>query len=65
LHDLRSGDGVWRTAHAAGDGNARAQGKEVLLKVTQCGVCHSDVHLHDGYFDMGGGVKAPVRAPLR
>jgi len=40
------------------------QGKEVLLKVTQCGVCHSDVHLHDGYFDMGNGVKAPVRAPL-
>jgi D-arabinose 1-dehydrogenase-like Zn-dependent alcohol dehydrogenase len=42
----------------------KPQGKEVLLKVTQCGVCHSDVHLHDGYFDMGNGVKAPVRAPL-
>jgi D-arabinose 1-dehydrogenase-like Zn-dependent alcohol dehydrogenase len=42
----------------------KPQGKEVLLKVTQCGVCHSDVHLHDGYFDMGGGNKAPVRAPL-
>jgi len=42
----------------------KPQGKEVLLKVTQCGVCHSDVHLHDGFFDMGGGNKAPVRAPL-
>lgn len=40
------------------------QGKEVLLQVTQCGVCHSDVHLHDGYFDMGNGNKAPVRAQM-
>jgi alcohol dehydrogenase/propanol-preferring alcohol dehydrogenase len=33
------------------------QGSEVLLKVGSCGVCHSDVHLHDGYFDLGGGVR--------
>ena len=38
------------------------QGTEVLLKVTHCGVCHSDVHIHDGYFDMGGGNKLDVRA---
>ena len=31
------------------------EGTEVLLKVRFCGVCHSDVHLHDGYFDLGGG----------
>ena len=31
------------------------QGKEVLLKTVACGVCHSDVHIHDGYFDLGGG----------
>ncbi len=30
------------------------QGTEVLLQVGSCGVCHSDVHLHDGYFDLGG-----------
>jgi D-arabinose 1-dehydrogenase-like Zn-dependent alcohol dehydrogenase len=35
-------------------------GKQVLLKVTHCGVCHSDVHLHDGHFDMGGGNKLDV-----
>ena len=29
------------------------QGSEVLLRVATCGVCHSDVHLHDGYFDLG------------
>lgn len=40
------------------------QGKEVLLRVTRCGVCHSDVHIHDGYFDMGGGAKAPIRSKL-
>ena len=32
-------------------------GTEVLLKVHHVGVCHSDVHLHDGYFDLGGGKK--------
>jgi D-arabinose 1-dehydrogenase-like Zn-dependent alcohol dehydrogenase len=28
-------------------------GSEVLLRVAACGVCHSDVHLRDGYFDLG------------
>ncbi len=37
------------------------QGSEVLLEVTHCGVCHSDVHFHDGYFDVGGGEKLDVR----
>ena len=36
------------------------QGTEVLLKVTNCGVCHSDVHIHDGFFDLGGGNKLPL-----
>ncbi|MBU6443551.1 MAG: alcohol dehydrogenase [Alphaproteobacteria bacterium] len=35
-------------------------GTEVLLKVEYSGVCHSDVHLHDGYFDLGGGNKLPL-----
>jgi len=37
-------------------------GSEILLKVTHCGVCHSDVHIHDGHFDMGGGNQLDVRA---
>ena len=37
-------------------------GDEVLLQVTGCGVCHSDLHIHDGYFDMGGGRKADLTA---
>ena len=32
-------------------------GGEVLLKVLAAGVCHSDLHLSDGYFDLGGGRK--------
>lgn len=28
---------------------------EVLVKVTAAGVCHSDLHIHDGYYDLGGG----------
>ena len=37
-------------------------GTEVVMRVTHCGVCHSDVHLHDGYFDLGGGRKADLSA---
>jgi D-arabinose 1-dehydrogenase-like Zn-dependent alcohol dehydrogenase len=33
------------------------QGSEVLLRVSHCGVCHSDVHVHDGYFSLGEGQK--------
>jgi D-arabinose 1-dehydrogenase-like Zn-dependent alcohol dehydrogenase len=33
------------------------KGTEVLLKLKFCGVCHSDVHIRDGYFDMGGGKR--------
>ncbi|MGI9386628.1 MAG: alcohol dehydrogenase, partial [Methyloligellaceae bacterium] len=28
-------------------------GTEVVIKIHHCGVCHSDVHLQDGYFDLG------------
>ncbi len=31
------------------------QGTEVLLRVKACGVCHSDIHLWKGGFDLGGG----------
>ena len=30
------------------------KGDEVLLRVEAAGVCHSDVHIWDGYFDLGG-----------
>ena len=32
-------------------------GTEVLLRVKAAGVCHSDVHIQQGYFDLGGGKK--------
>ena len=32
-------------------------GSEVVLRVGSCGLCHSDVHLHEGYFDLGNGQK--------
>ena len=38
------------------------KGTEVLVRITRCGVCHSDVHLHDGYFGLGGDKKLDVRA---
>lgn len=33
------------------------KGSEVLLRVIAAGVCHSDLHIWDGYYDIGGGQK--------
>src|ERR1051325_10285926 len=40
------------------------KGSEVLLEVHHAGVCHSDVHIHDGYFDLGAGNRLPLKLPL-
>ena len=32
---------------------------EALVKITRAGLCHSDLHIHDGFFDFGE-VKQPV-----
>jgi alcohol dehydrogenase, propanol-preferring len=36
-------------------------GTQVLLATLRCGVCHSDLHIQDGYFDIGGGKQLDVR----
>ena len=45
------------------------QGTEVLIKVTHAGLCHSDLHFYEGFYDLGNdkrfyvkdrGVKLPV-----
>ena len=36
------------------------QGGEVLVRVVASGVCHSDLHFWDGFFDMGHGRKADL-----
>ena len=38
------------------------QGTEVLVRVSHCGVCHSDVHLQDGYFELGDDRRLDVRS---
>ncbi len=30
-------------------------GQEVLVKIEAAGVCHSDLHIREGFFDLGGG----------
>jgi D-arabinose 1-dehydrogenase-like Zn-dependent alcohol dehydrogenase len=44
----------------------RPTGEEVLVEVEVCGVCHSDVHVWDGYFDLGHGrqMNFGARLPL-
>ena len=36
------------------------RGTEVLVRVERAGVCHSDLHIWHGYFDLGGGKKFEV-----
>ena len=35
-------------------------GTEVLLRVTAAGICHSDLHILDGFFDLGEGKRAEL-----
>jgi D-arabinose 1-dehydrogenase-like Zn-dependent alcohol dehydrogenase len=32
-------------------------GREILVRIERCGLCHSDLHIQDGYADLGGGKK--------
>ncbi len=35
----------------------KPEGAAVLLRVLAAGVCHSDIHIWEGYYDIGGGKK--------
>jgi D-arabinose 1-dehydrogenase-like Zn-dependent alcohol dehydrogenase len=39
----------------------RPRGTEVLVRITRSGVCHSDLHIWDGYFELGGGRRFYVK----
>jgi len=36
------------------------QGFEVLVRIERCGVCHSDLHMQDGYFRLAGDKKLDI-----
>jgi len=36
------------------------RGAEVLVRIEACGVCHSDLHIWSGSFDLGGGKRATL-----
>ena len=38
---------------------------QVLLRVSACGVCHSDIHIADGYFDLGQGQKLDLAPAVK
>lgn len=38
------------------------RGSEILLRIAACGVCHSDLHLQDGHFDLGQGKTLDVKS---
>jgi alcohol dehydrogenase, propanol-preferring len=35
-------------------------GTEVLVEITHCGVCHTDLHFWDGEFNLGRGKKVTL-----
>jgi D-arabinose 1-dehydrogenase-like Zn-dependent alcohol dehydrogenase len=35
----------------------KPQGRQVLVRIERCGLCHSDLHIQDGYADLGGGKR--------
>lgn len=39
-------------------------GHQVLVRIERCGLCHSDIHLQDGYFDKGGGQRLAIGCNL-
>ena len=39
----------------------KPEGAQVLLKMLAAGVCHSDLHIWDGYYDVGGGQKMSLK----
>ena len=39
----------------------KPQGTEVLVRITRSGVCHSDLHIWEGFFDLGGGKRFYVK----
>jgi propanol-preferring alcohol dehydrogenase len=36
--------------------------KQVLVRVKACGLCHSDLHFHEGYINLGSGNHLPLAA---
>jgi propanol-preferring alcohol dehydrogenase len=37
------------------------KGREVLIKTTGAGVCHSDIHIWEGHYDLGHGNKLELK----
>ncbi len=40
----------------------RPVGREILVQVEACGVCHSDLHIWEGFFDLGNGQRFPIES---
>jgi NADPH:quinone reductase-like Zn-dependent oxidoreductase len=36
--------------------------KQVIVKVHACGLCHTDLHFHEGHINLGGGAHLPLEA---
>jgi D-arabinose 1-dehydrogenase-like Zn-dependent alcohol dehydrogenase len=39
----------------------RPKGSSVLIRVEACGVCHTDIHLNAGFYDLGEGRKLTLK----
>ena len=50
------------TLEAIEDELAPISGHEVTVRITHCGICHSDLHIQAGGFEMGGGRLSSLEA---
>jgi D-arabinose 1-dehydrogenase-like Zn-dependent alcohol dehydrogenase len=51
-HHARLGRGrEWQPLQELELPTPEPKGTEVLIEVTHCGVCHSDLHIWEGYYD--------------
>jgi propanol-preferring alcohol dehydrogenase len=39
----------------------KPSGEQVVVTVVSCGLCHSDVHFHEGHISLGGDAKLELR----
>jgi len=40
------------------------KGAEVLIRMTAAGVCHSDIHIWEGVYDLGGGNRMTLKIKI-
>ena len=52
---------MWMSLQRMENETPEPKGAEVLIKMTAAGVCHSDIHIWEGVYDLGSGNKMTLK----